>query len=262
MTHRIKANGIDINYMIEGPADAPVLMLSNSLLTNFGMWDFQVPAFAERHRLLRYDTRGHGGTQATSGPYSMEMLVADAVGLLDALGIQKVHFLGLSMGGMIAQLLASKHGDRLHSVSLCDTACQMPPASVWNDRISIAQDKGTSAFVKPMTERWLTEGYRAQHPEVIEKLGSMISGTSVDGLVGCACAIRDMDQLQILAGIEVPTLVVVGEQDMGTPLAAAEVLHREIRNSKLVVVKQAAHLPNIEQTQTFNKSVLDFLAAN
>ncbi len=262
MMNRIKVNGIDINYKLEGPADAPILMLSNSLLTDYGMWDFQVPAFTEKYRLLRYDSRGHGGTQATSGPYSMDMLVADVVGLLDALGIQNVHFLGLSMGGMIAQLLASKHGDRLLSVSLCDTACQMPPASVWDDRIRMAQAKGTSAFVQPMTERWLTQEYRKQHPEIIEKLGVMVSRTAVDGLVGCAHAIRNMDHLPILPSIKVPTLIVVGEQDMGTPVSAAEVLHREIKQSKLVVIKQAAHLPNIEQTQSFNRTVLEFLDAH
>lgn len=261
MMNRIKANGIDINYKLEGPADAPVLMLSNSLLTDYGMWDFQVPAFTQKYRLLRYDSRGHGGTQATSGPYSMDMLVADVVGLLDALAIQNVHFLGLSKGGMIAQLLASKHGDRLLSVSLCDTACQIPPPSVWDDRIKMAQAKGTSAFVQPMTERWLTQGYRERHPEILEKLGVMISRTSVDGLVGCAHAIKNMDHQPILCTIKVPTLIVVGEHDIGTPVSAAQVLHREIRQSKLVVIKQAAHLTNIEQPQTFNKTVLDFLDA-
>lgn len=260
--NRIKANGIDTSYKMEGPADAPVLMLSNSLLTDYGMWDAQVPAFTRKYRLLRYDSRGHGGTQATSGPYSMDMLVDDVVGLLDALDVRKVHFLGLSKGGMVAQLLAAKHGDRLLSVALCDTACQMPPASVWEDRIKLAQAKGTSAFVKPMTERWLTEGFRAQHPEILAKLGAMISRTSVDGVVGSAHAIKDMDHLPILSSITVPALVVVGEQDMGTPVAAAEVLHREIRQSKMVVIKNAAHLPNIEQTETFNTAVLEFLNSN
>ncbi len=256
---RIKANGIEINYSLEGPEGAPVLMLSNSLLTDYGMWDTQVPAFTRKYRLLRYDSRGHGGTQATPGAYSMDLLVADVIGLIDALGIRKLHFLGLSKGGMVAQLLAAKHGDRLSSVVLCDTACQMPPASIWNDRIALAQSKGTSAFMQPMTDRWLTQGFRERHPDVVARLGTMIARTSVDGLVGCAAAIRDMDQLAVLPEIKVPTLIVVGEQDVGTPVAAAEVLHRGIRDSKLVVIKDAAHMPNIEQRETFDSAVLGFL---
>jgi 3-oxoadipate enol-lactonase len=258
---RVRANGIEINYDLEGPADAPVLMLSNSLLTGYGMWDLQAPAFARRFRLLRYDTRGHGETQATPGPYSMDLLAGDALGLLDALGIERVHFLGLSMGGMIAQCLAAKHPERLLSVCLCDTACTMPPASIWNERIAMARSDGTGGFVRLMTERWLTADFRAGHPEVIAKLGAMISATSVDGLVGCAQAIRDMDHTAILLDIRLPTLIVVGESDPGTPVAAAEVLQRGIVNSRLEIIERAAHLPNIEQAERFNKIVLDFVGA-
>lgn len=260
MTSRIVANGIDVNYRLEGPPDAPIIMLSNSFLTDYHMWDFQVPAFTAKYRLLRYDSRGHGGTQASPSPYSMDLLVADAVGLLDALDIRRVHFVGLSMGGMIAQLLAAKHADRLLSVSLCDTACHLPPASVWDERINLAIAKGAGAFVKPMTERWLTQAYRDRHPDVVDKFGAMIARTSIDGLVGCAHAIKNMNQSAILSGIGVRTLIVVGEQDFGTPVSAAEFLHREIKESKLVIIKEAAHLPNVEQTETFDRTVFDFLA--
>ena len=260
MTTKIAANGIEMNYRFDGPADAPVLMMSNSLLTDYGMWDFQMPALAAKYRVLRYDSRGHGGTQATPGPYSMELLVADVVGLLDALSLRKVHFLGLSMGGMIAQRLAAKHGDRLLSLSLCDTACQMPDTAAWDSRIALAQAKGTGAFTGPMTERWLTHGYRDAHPEVVAKLGTMISRTAVDGLVGCANAIKTMDHLALLPAIAAPTLVVVGELDVCTPVAAARVLQQGIRGAKLEVIAGAAHLPNVEQTQTFDRIVLDFLS--
>ncbi len=260
MASQIKANGIEMSYQLDGPVDAPVLMLSNSLLTDYGMWDMQVPAFSVKYRLLRYDTRGHGGTEATKGPYTIELLAADAIALLDALRIERVHFLGLSMGGMIAQLLAAKHSARLQSVSLCDTACHLPPESAWDDRIALALSKGTSAFVKPMTERWLTQPYRDSHQAVMERMGAMISRTAVDGLVGCAHAIKKMNQGAILPDIKMRTLVVVGEQDVGTPVSAAEFLHREIHGSKLVVIKNAGHLPNIEQTDIFNRTVLEFLA--
>ncbi len=260
MASQIKANGIEMSYQLDGLADAPVLMLSNSLLTDYGMWDLQVPAFSAKHRLLRYDTRGHGGTEATKGPYTIELLAADAIALLDALRIDRVHFLGLSMGGMIAQLLAAKHPARLRSVSLCDTACHLPPESAWDDRIALALGKGTAAFVKPMTERWLTQPYRDSHPAQMERMGAMISRTAVDGLVGCAHAIKKMNQASILSAVKMPTLIVVGEQDVGTPVSAAEFLHREIQGSKLVVIKNAGHLPNIEQTDIFNRTVLEFLA--
>lgn len=261
MASRIAANGIEVSYRLEGPAGAPVVMFSNSFLTDYGMWDFQVPAFSERHRLLRYDARGHGDTQAAPGPYSIDLLVADVVALLDALAIERVHFIGLSMGGMIAQLLASKHPERVISLSLCDTACRLPPESAWDERIDIALTKGTAAFVQPMTTRWLTPAYYARHPEIVAKLGGMIAKTSVDGAVGCAHAIKTMDQAAILPGIKTPTLIVVGEYDVGTPVAAAEVLHRTIKGSQLIIIKDAGHLPNIEQTATFDRIALEFLAS-
>ena len=257
----IAANGIRVRYQLEGPSGAPVVMLSNSLLTDYGMWDLQMPALTRRFRVLRYDSRGHGGTEATPGAYTMDLLAADAVGLLDALALARVHFVGLSLGGMIAQLMASRYGGRLLSVALCDTACQLPPKAAWDERIALAQTQGTGGFVRPMTERWLTAGYRERHPEVVERLGAMISRTSVDGLVGCAQAIRDMDHASLLGAISAPTLIIVGEHDVGTPVTAAQVLNRGIQGSKLVVIKDAAHLPNIEQQAAFDAALTDFLAA-
>jgi 3-oxoadipate enol-lactonase len=257
----LAANGIDMSYRFDGAAGAPVVMFSNSFLTDYAMWDSQVPGFSSRYRILRYDARGHGETQATPGPYSIDLLVADAIALLDALEIERVHFVGLSMGGMIAQLLASKHPERLLSVSLCDTACRLPPESAWDERINLALSRGTSAFVRPMTTRWLTPGYYAQHPDIVAKIGAMITKTSVDGAVGCAQAIKKMDQASILPGIKVPTLIVVGEQDVGTPVVAAEFLHRAIAGSRFNIIQDAGHLPNIEQTAVFDRIVLDFLAS-
>ena len=255
----VHANGIDINIDIHGPPDAPVVMFSNSLLTDYRMWDAQVPALADRYRILRYDTRGHGRTQATPPPYSMPMLTSDAVALLDALGIERVHFVGLSMGGMIGQLFASAHPDRVMSLSLCDTACRMPPASVWDERIVLARTRGTSAFITPITTRWLTQQYRDDHPEVVETLGAMIANTSVDGMVGCCAAISTMDHLALLSRIGAPTLVVVGEHDIGTPVSAARTLQKEIRDSELAVIQNAAHLTNIEQAGVFNKIITRFV---
>lgn len=258
----ILANGIAMAYRLDGPTDAPVVMLSNSLLTDFGMWDRQIDALTARFRLLRYDTRGHGGTQATAGGYTMDLLADDAVALLDALRIDRTHFVGLSLGGMIAQRVASRRPERVRALVLCDTACHMPPESAWNDRIALAQSTGTAAFIGPMTERWLTAPFRERHPEVLAQLGTMIARTAVDGLVGCATAIRDMSQRDILAAISAPTLVIVGEHDVGTPVAAARVLEESIRGAELRIIANAAHLPNIEQTAAFNTAVVDFLATH
>ncbi len=260
MTNRITVNGIEVSYRLDGPAGAPVIMLSNSFLTDHGMWDFQMPAFTAKYRVLRYDSRGHGDTQVSTPPYSVKLLAADAIGLLDALGITRVHFLGLSMGGVIGQLLASRHSDRLLSLILSDTASDLPPESAWDARIDLATTKGTGAFIQPMTERWLTPNYYERNPEIVAKLGTMIAKTSVDGAVGCAQALKKMNQRSILPGIKVPTLIVVGALDVGTPVSAAEFLHREIEGSKLAIIGEAGHLPNIEQTETFNRIVLDFLA--
>jgi len=260
MTNRIAVNGIEISYRLDGPAGAPVIMLSNSFLTDYGMWDFQMPAFTPKYRVLRYDCRGHGDSQASSPPYSVDLLVADAIGLLDALEIAQVHFLGLSMGGVVGQLVASRHSDRLRSLILSDTACHLPPETAWDDRIKLATTKGTAAFVQPMTTRWVTLDYHKLHPEIVAKLGAMIAKTSVDGAVGCAQALKKMNQSSILPTIKIPTLIVVGARDVGTPVSAAEFLHREIKASKLAIIAAAGHLPNIEQTETFNRIVLDFLA--
>jgi 3-oxoadipate enol-lactonase len=260
MTDRFVVNGIEVNYRLDGPTGAPVIMLSNSFLTDHGMWDFQMPAFAAKHRVLRYDSRGQGDTQASSPPYSIDLLVADAIGLLDALEIAHVHFLGLSMGGVVGQLVASRHSDRLLSLILSDTACHLPPETAWDDRIKLATTKGAAAFVQPMTTRWLTPDYYTQHPEIVAKLGAMIAKTSVDGAVGCAQALKKMNQSSILPKIKVPTLIIVGARDVGTPVSAAELLHRGIEGSKLAIIEEAGHLPNIEQSETFNQIVLDFLA--
>ena len=257
----IRANGIDICYRLEGPANAPVVMFSKSLLTDLGMWDMQVEALAAGLRMLRYDTRGHGGSGASDGAYTIDLLADDALALLDALRIERAHFVGLSLGGMIAQRVAARRHERIAKLVLCDTACHMPPESAWNDRIALARSKGTAAFIGPMTERWLTAPFRAANPAVLDRLGAMIARTSVAGLVGCASAIRDMNQHDILARIAAPTLVVVGEHDVGTPVAAARVLRDAIAGARMTIVADAGHLPNIEHPVAFNRVLVDFLAS-
>ncbi len=263
MAQICEANGIKINYRIDprngGDPSAPVVMLSNSLLSSYPMWDDQIDALTEHFQVLRYDTRGHGGTDAPEGPYSIDLFVEDATGLLDSLGIEKVHFVGLSMGGFIAQLIAAKHPERVISATLCDTACVMPPASLWNDRIETAECDGIEALIDGTLERWFTAPFHTTGVEAINKIRDMIRATGVQGYVNCCKAIRDMDQCHILGDIKTPTNIIVGEDDPACPVSAAETLHAGITGSKLVILKNAAHLPNIEKKDEFNEVLMGFL---
>jgi 3-oxoadipate enol-lactonase len=234
-------------------------MLSNSLMSDLSMWEPQMAALTERFRVLRYDTRGHGGTDAPAGPYTIELLAADAVALLDALGLERVHFVGLSLGGMTGQLLGARHGDRLLGLVLCDTASEMPNPEVWDGRIGTAETQGIEALAPATLERWFTAPFRERRGEAIDKVLAMIRRTPVAGYVGCGHAIRDMNQTGLLADIKAPTLVIVGADDPSTPVAAARAIHERVAGSELTVIEDAAHLPNIEQPEAFNAALLAFL---
>jgi len=259
MTQKIEANGIQVTYRLDGPQDAPVVMLSNSLMSNHTMWDPQMAELTNSFRVLRYDTRGHGLTETTTGPYSIKLLAEDAVALLDALNIEKVHFAGLSMGGMIAQYLGANYSPRLHSLLLCDTASEMPTLEMWNDRIATAQDQGITGLLDGTLNRWFTAPFLNNEKEAVEKVAEMIRGTDTDGYIACASAVRDMSQTSILSNIEVPTIIIVGEDDPACTVDQSKVLEQHINGSELVVLKNAAHLSNIEQTEAFNTAMMTFL---
>lgn len=263
MSSVISANGISINYRFDGPEDGPVVMFSNSLISNYTMWDDQVEVVTSAgYRMLRYDARGHGGTDAPDTPYSITMFAADVTGLLDALGIEKVNFVGLSMGGFIGQLLAAYQSDRVLSLALCDTACTMPTEQLWNDRIAEAQAGGTAALADATLGRWFTAPFYESNPKEVGLVREMINASNVIGYIGCARAIRDMSQCHVLAEIKTPTIVIVGESDPACPVASAEVLHNGIEGSKLVIIKDSAHLPNIQKRDEFNSILLDFLGTH
>ena len=259
MADTIKANGVEIAYRLDGPESAPVVMLSNSLASNYTMWDAQIPALAGKYRVLRYDQRGHGGSQATEPPYSFDMLVEDARALIAALGLGKVHFCGLSMGGMTGQLFGAKYPQELRSLVLCDTASRMPDPSAFDARAEAARRDGMASLAPATLERWFTAPYRAKAKREVERVGTMIASTPVDGFVGCCKAIQAMDQTHLLAGIKTPTLIIVGADDPSTTVEHSEIIHREIVGSKLVVLKNAAHLSNIEQAADFNAALRAFL---
>jgi 3-oxoadipate enol-lactonase len=256
---QIEANGITIHYDLSGPAQAPVVLLSNSLGTRLEMWDSQLPALAQRYRVLRYDSRGHGRSSAPKGPYSIEMLAEDAVGLLDALGIGRVHFCGLSKGGMVGQMLGAKHADRLRSLTLASTACYMAPKELWDERIKAVTEQGMAAIADGVVERWFTAPFRAEPTIVVERVRRMVLETPPEGYAACCAAIRDLDLREAIRTIRLPTLVIVGEQDPATSPEKAQEIHERIEGSHLEVIPDAAHLVNIEQDVAFDASLIGFL---
>ena len=163
----VKVNGVDVAYRYDGPKDGRVLLIANSLMANGSMWDWNVPALADRYRVLRYDKRGHGGSEVSPGPYSIAQLADDAVGLLDALGIEKAHFMGLSIGGMIGQQLGARYPERIYSLSLCNTASEMPPRSLWEERFEIAKSQGIAGLVDGTIKRWFTAPFIERAPQDI-----------------------------------------------------------------------------------------------
>lgn len=254
-------NGIKTAYRLDGPADAPVLMLSNSLMSTHRMWDPQMSAFTGSFRVLRYDTRGHGATETTDAPYSIGLLAQDAAALIEELGVGPVHFLGLSMGGMIAQRLAVDRPELVRSIVLCNTASEMPSPEMWNDRIATAQSKGIAGLMPGTIQRWFTPGFIARSPAAVGFVEGMIRDTEAPGYMACAGAIRDMSQTSILGQITCPALVVIGAEDPACTPAQGAILVDNIVNSQSVTIQDAAHLSNIEKPVEFNTAVLDFLSS-
>ena len=256
---KIKANGIDVNYLVEG--EGPWLTLSHSLACNLHMWDEEAKRLSRRYKVLRYDTRGHGGSGAPAGAYTLELLADDLHALLRALGAQSTHFVGLSMGGMIGQTFALKYPGVFTSLALCDTTSRYPAdaAGVWAERIKTVEAQGMEPLVEPTLARWFTAPFRKARPEVEAKVAAMIRSTPVPGYVGCCHAIPKIDLTARLAEIRCPSLVIVGEDDPGTPVAMAEDIHRALPGSKLAIIPSAAHLANLEQPDAFNQALGEFV---
>lgn len=256
----VEVNGTTLHYRFDGPEQGPVVMLSNALASDLTMWEFQVPALAEAgYRVLRYDSRGHGQSAVPEGPYSMEMLTSDAVGLMDALGLEKVHFCGLSKGGMIGQMLGSQYGDRLISLTLCSTAAYIAPREMWDERIETVRKSGMAVVVDATIDRWFTKTGQTRLASSVEKVRRVILNTPVQGFCACCAAIRDMDQRETIRDVSARTLVMVGEHDSGTPVSAAEYIHQRIASSALTIISDAAHFVHMEQSSIFNHTLLELI---
>lgn len=255
----VQANGIEMACVIAG--DGPWVVLSHSLACDYTMWAEQIPVLARSFRVLAYDTRGHGRTAATPAPYSLELLADDLRALLDAIGVRKAHFVGLSMGGMIGQVFALKYGARLDSLTLCDTTSFYSPSvrPVWMQRIDDARSRGMALLVEPTLERWFTSEFRARRPDAMQRFGAQIAATPVEGYAGCSEALLGIDVTARLREIRLPSCVIVGARDVGTPVDMAKTIHDNLPGSQLVIVEDAAHFPNVEQTVAFNRALLTFL---
>ena len=245
----INADGCPINVQVDGPEGATVLMLSNSLGTTLDMWAGQVGPFTQHFRLVRYDRRGHGKSGCPKGPYTMERLGRDVLAVLDALGLKKINWCGLSMGGMVGQWLGANAPERVERLVLTNTSSYFADKNMWDDRLKLVREKGIAAFAGPNMERWFTKGFLERSPEAVAPIKAMFAATPLEGYIGCGEAVRDMDHRALLPKIKAPTLV-----------KANEYIKNQIPGAKLTVL-DAAHMSNVEQRDAYTAAVLGFLRA-
>jgi 3-oxoadipate enol-lactonase len=251
-------NGGHLHYQIEGQANAPALVLSNSLATNFGMWDAQMPVLHRHFRVLQYDTRGHGQSEVTPGPYSFEQLGRDVLALADSVDMDKFSFCGLSMGGVTGMWLGINAGHRLHKLALCSTAAKIGNPDTWNARIAAVRKGGMKSIAAATMERWFTARFREREPQGVERIKHMVENTSAEGFIANCEALREADFREGITKISTPTLVISGTHDTGTTPADGKFLTKQIPAARYVEL-DAAHLCNIEQQAQFTQEVLNFL---
>ncbi len=251
-----RAGDITMHVQVDGPDGAPALLLLHSLGTSLHVWDAQARALAGPFRVIRPDLRGHGLSEVTPGPYSIEGMARDVLALLDAMGVQQLHVAGLSIGGLIAQSIAHQASDRVASLILCDTALAIPPPQPWLDRAALVRSEGMAAVAEPVMARWVTPGFM-QDPAALG-LRAMLLRTDPEGYAGAAEAIAAADLTASTRALTVPALVLVGEHDESTPLASAEALQDALHGS-LAVLPGAAHIPTIEVPDQVTDAIRRFL---
>jgi len=255
----IESNGCPIDVEVTGPENAPVLMMSSSLGTTKHMWDPQMPAFTAKYRVVRYDRRGHGKSGVSKGPYSMETLGRDALAIMDALKLDKVNWLGLSMGGMEGMWLGANAPGRIDKLILSNTSSHYADKTPWHTRIDAITKAGSVAAIADMViNAWLTKDFQTAQPDTTARMKEMMIATPTDGYLACAAAVRDMDHREILKSINAPTLIIAGTKDPATNVAAAEFIRDSIPGAKLVIL-DAAHISNVEQPEAYAKEVTAFL---
>ena len=247
------------HHRVDGPPEAPPLLLINSLGADLSMWEPQVPALSRRFRVIRYDARGHGRSPVPPGRYSLADLGGDALGLLDHLGVARAHVCGLSLGGMTAMWLAAYAPERVGRLVLCCTSALLGPASSWAERAATVLASGTGAVADTVVARWVTPEFAALRPEETGRLRDMIAATPAAGYAGACAAIEEMDLRADLPRVTAPTLVLAGADDPATPPPHGEAIAAAIPGARLVVLERAAHLATYERAGTANRLILEAL---
>jgi 3-oxoadipate enol-lactonase len=254
----VERSGCRLRYEISGRSDRPALLFSNSLGTTHELWRPQAEAVSSAFRIVRYDTRGHGESDAPAGPYSIEMLGLDAVAILDAAQVDRAHVCGLSLGGLTAMWLGVYAPERVRSIVLASTAARIGNSMMWEERIVQVLGAGVRSIADAAMGRWFTAGYRAQHPEVVAVYHEMLRNTSATGYAACCEALRDADLRAAIGKIRVPALIIAGHHDPVTPPSDAEDMRARIPNSRVSLL-EAAHIANVEQAEAFDDLLIEFI---
>ncbi|KUI31124.1 3-oxoadipate enol-lactonase [Mycobacterium sp. IS-1496] len=250
---------VDVHALVSGRDDGPAVVLVNSLGSTHRMWDPQLAELEARFRVVRYDTRGHGASPTPAGPYRIDDLADDLVALLDRLGIEHAHLVGLSLGGMTAMRVAARNPERVDRLAVLCTGTALSPASTWLERAEVVRTRGSGAVAGAVVERWFTPAYRAAHPAVRAGCEAMVAATPAEGYAGCCEAIAALDLRDDLASIVAPTLAVAGSRDPATPVAKLREIADGVKDGRLLVVPDAAHLANAQQPGVVTPALIEHL---
>jgi len=256
----LELDGFRLHYRVDGAIGAPTVLLSNSLGTDMHLWDQQLPILSSHFRVVRYDSRGHGASEAPPGPYTIEALAGDALALLDLLEIERAHICGVSLGGMLGLWLAAHRPERVNRAVCTSTAAKIGTSELWQARIESVRAEGMAAVCPTHVSRFLRAAFRSEHPELTRQISRTCESTSPVGYIGSCLALRDADLRPIVRSIPRPMLLVAGAQDVATPPADVQWLHAQISRSELIRLDHAAHLANVEDPERFTQSVLAFLS--
>lgn len=252
-------SAVEVHAVVTGQADGPVVVLSNSLGSTHHMWDAQVASLEQRFRVVRYDTRGHGGSPVPAGPYSIDDLADDLVALLDRLGIARAHLVGLSLGGMTVMRVAARNPARVDRIALLCTGAQLPPASGWLERAETVRIQSAGAVAAAVVQRWFTPAFLTAHPDIREAHEQMVASTPAEGYAGCCEAIAKLDLREQLSTIAAPTLAIAGADDPATPPAKLAEIAAGIPGAQLLTVPSSAHLANAEQPGLVTPALIEHL---
>ena len=252
---------VDVHHDVLGRDDGPIVVLSNSLGSTPWMWDGQVPTLAEGLRVVRYDHRGHGESPVPPGPYELADLGGDVLALLDRLGLARVHWCGLSLGGMVGMWLAINAPERIDRLVLCCTSARLGPPEMWAERAATVRADGVDAIADAGIERWLSPGFRERNPAVTAEVRAMLADTPAEGYAACCGAIERMDLLPDLAAISAPTLVIAAAEDPATPPEHGERIAANVPGARLVIVDDARHLATVERPQAMTDLIAGHLLA-